>query len=170
MAVIAIVTTCYVCRMLACCRGAVMARPAGAQDLRMVDSVCGREDIRVVTIFTNVACLYMRRAFANRINTVMAAGTIVEDAEVVESRRPPGNSRMAIIASIAACYVCRMFACCNEAIVAGVAGTNNLCMVHGEDRGEDVGIVAILANIAGLNMRQILANGMDTVMAVNAIA
>ena len=54
--------------------------------------------------------------------------------------------------------------------MTAVAGTNDLRVVDGKDRRKDVGIVAVLANIAGLDVCQILANGIDTVMAVNTLA
>lgn len=55
----------------------------------------------------------------------------------------------------------------DNAIVAAVAGADNLCVVHREDRCKDVGVVTVLAYITGLNVRQVFANGVDTVMAVN---
>ena len=100
----------------------------------------------------------------------MAAGTIIDDTKVVEARWPPGDRRMAIVAGIAAREMCWMFACRNDAIMAAVAGADNLCVVDGEDRRKDVGTVAVLANIAGLNVCQILADGIDTVMAVDTQA
>lgn len=77
---------------------------------------------------------------------------------------------MAIVAGIAARDMCWMFACRNDAIMAAVAGADDLRVVNGEDRCKDVGVVAILTNIAGLDVCQILANGVHTVMAVNTLA
>lgn len=51
--------------MLADRRCTVMARTAISQDVSVVDPVCRREDVCIVTIFTNVACLYVGRAFAD---------------------------------------------------------------------------------------------------------
>lgn len=89
MAVIAIVAARDMRRMLACRRRAVMARTASTEDLCVVDSIGRRENIGIVTILTNVSCLYMGRNLANGINTVVATGTIIGDTEVVESRWPP---------------------------------------------------------------------------------
>ena len=77
---------------------------------------------------------------------------------------------MAVIAGIAARNMRRMFACCDDAVVAAVAGPDDLSVVNSEDRRKDVGVVAIFANIAGENMCRVLANGIDAVMAVNTLA
>ena len=77
---------------------------------------------------------------------------------------------MAVIAGIAARDMCWMLACCDDAVMAAVTGTDNLRVVNRENRCEDIGIVAILANIAGLDVCQILANGINTIMAVNTLA
>ena len=89
MAVIAIVAARDMRRMLACRRRAVMARTASTEHLRVIDSIGRRENICIVTILTNVSCLYMGRTLANGINAVVATGTIIDDTEVVESRWPP---------------------------------------------------------------------------------
>jgi len=170
MAVIAIIAARDMRWMLACGRRAVMARTAGTEDLGVVDSVGGRKNICIVTIFTNVGCLYMRRTLADGINAVVAAGAIVDNTQVVEGRWSPGDRCMAVIAGIAAGYMCRMFACRNNTIMTAVAGADDLRVVNGEDGCKDVGVVAVLANITGLDVCQVLTNGIDTVMAVNTLA
>ena len=76
---------------------------------------------------------------------------------------------MAVIASIAARNMRRVLAGRDNAVVAAVAGPDNLSVVNSEGWHEDVGIVAILTNIAGENMRRAFANGIDIVMAVNTL-
>ena len=73
MTVIAIITTCDMSWMLACRCSAVVARTAGTQHLGMVDGIGRRKYVGVVTILTNVACLNVRRALADGINTVVTA-------------------------------------------------------------------------------------------------
>ena len=89
MAVITIVAARDMCWMFARRRRAVMARTTSTDDLCVVDCVGRSEDICIVTIFANVACLYMRRTLADGINAVVAAGTIIDDTKVVEVRWPP---------------------------------------------------------------------------------
>ena len=75
--------------MFACRRRAVVTRTASADDLCVVDSIGRSEHVCIVTIFTNVGCLYMRRSLADGINAVVATGTIIDDTKVVEVRWPP---------------------------------------------------------------------------------
>ena len=82
---------------------------------------------------------------------------------------PPASCRVAVIAGIAARNMRRMFACGYDAVVAAVAGPDDLRVVNSEDRRKDVGVVAILTSVTGENMGQILANGINAVMAVNTL-
>jgi hypothetical protein len=77
---------------------------------------------------------------------------------------------MAIIAGIAARDMGWVFACRNNTIMTAVAGANDLRVVNGEYWCKDVGVVAVLANITGLDVCQVLASGIDTVMTVNTLA
>ena len=156
--------------MLADRRCAVMARTTSSQDLSVVDPVCRREDVRIVTIFANVGRLYVRRTFADRIDTIVATGTIIDDTEVIECCWSPRDGCVAVVTGVTACNMSWMLTRCDNAIVAAVAGADNLCVIHREDRCKDVGIVTVLANITGLNVRQVFTDGVDTVMAVNTIS
>ncbi len=158
------------CWMFASRCRAVVARTASTDDLCVVDCIGRSEHICIVTIFANVGCLYMRRTLADGINAVVAAGTIIDDTKVVEVRWPPGDRCMAIVAGIAAGDMCRVFAGCDDAVMAAVARADDLHVVNGEDWCKDVGVVAVLADITGLDVCQVLANGIDTVMAVNTLA
>lgn len=63
-----------------------------------------------------------------------------------------------------------MLADCRHAIVAGVAGPDDLCVINRKRWNPDIGCMAVLAYISGLNMRRILAGCIGTVMAARAIA
>ena len=73
MAIVTIVAARDMCWMFAGCCSSVVARTASTQDLGVVDGIGRREYIRVVTIPTNVGCLYVRRTLADGINTVVTA-------------------------------------------------------------------------------------------------
>lgn len=77
---------------------------------------------------------------------------------------------MAIITSVAAGDVRRMLANCDDSVVTGAARTNYLSVVHRENGGEYIRIVAVLANVAGLNVCQVLADRIDAVMAVDTVS
>ena len=77
---------------------------------------------------------------------------------------------MAVVAISAASDMRWGFACRNDAVVAGTAGSNNLGVVHSESWNPDIGVVAVLANFCSQNMRRVLAGRFDAVVAACAIA
>ena len=50
------------------------------------------------------------------------------------------------------------------------AGADDLRMVNGKDGRKQVGVVAVFANVARLDVRRILAGCLDTVVAIDAVA
>ena len=76
---------------------------------------------------------------------------------------------MAIVAGIAACDMSWMFAGRGNAVMTRSASSDDLSMVHRTDWCPDIGGVAVFADIARLNVREILACGICTVVAVNAV-
>ena len=60
---------------------------------------------------------------------------------------------MTIVAVTAARYVCRVFAACRDAVMAGAAGAENLCVVYGNGRLKGNGVVAVLTRGCGGYMR-----------------
>ena len=168
MTVVATVVAGDMCRVFARCCETVMTGAAATQHLCVVDRIDGSPSIAVVTILTDVARLHMRQVFAGSIEAVVAACAIARNIQVVERRRSPGDRGVAVVAGIAAGEVCRVFAGCNYAIMTGATGADDLGMVDAKYGREYVGVMAILANVAGLNVRKVLANGVHAVMAVNA--
>ena len=168
MAVVATVVAGDMRRVFARCGKTVMTGAAATQHLCVIDRIDGSPHIAVVTILTDVARLHMRQVFAGSIQAVVAACAIARNIQVVECRRSPGDRRVAVVAGIAAGEVCRVLARSNYAIVTGAAGSDDLGMVDGEGGCEYVGVMAVLANVAGLNMCKVLTNGVHAVMAVNA--
>ena len=170
MTVVATIVAGDMRRVFACCCKTVMAGAAATQHLCVIDCVDGSPHVTVVAILTDVARLYMCQVFAGGIQTVVAARAIARNIQVIECRWSPGDRRVAVIAGIAAGEVCRVLARSNYAIVTGTAGSDDLGMVDGEGGCEYVGVMAVLANVTGLNMRKILTNGVHAIVAVNAAA
>ena len=84
MAVIAIVAGGQVNQILALGGNAVMAGNTGADCLRMIDGKHRHPYVRVVTILTHIARLYVRERFALCLHAVVAAYTIAGNIQVVE--------------------------------------------------------------------------------------
>ncbi len=77
---------------------------------------------------------------------------------------------MAIVAIVATRNMRRMFTSGDGAIVARAAGPQYLGVIHRRDRSPDICIVAVLADIRRLDMRQGLAGSSTAVMAADAIS
>ena len=168
MTVVATVVAGDMRRVFARCCKTVMTGAAATQHLCVIDRIDGSPHIAVVTILTDVARLHMRQVFAGSIQAVVAACAIARNIHVVECRRSPGDRRVAIVAGIAAREVRWVLTSCNYAIVTGATGADDLGMVDAKHGRKYVGVMAVLANVAGLNMRKVLADGIHAVMAVNA--
>jgi hypothetical protein len=170
MAVVAGVATAYVGRMFSRRSETVMTRATRAQYLSVINRVSRGEQVGVVTVLANVRGLDVQRVLAGRVGAVVAADTVAGDINVIESRRTPGHRRMAIVTGIIAGNVGGVFSGSYDAIMTGAATANYLCMVHGKHRHENVTGMAILADIAGLDMGKVLAHGFDAVVTIDAIA
>ncbi len=89
MTVIAVVAAGNMGRMLASRRDAVVAGTAGTKYLRMINDICWLPDSAVVAVFTNIGRLDVGETLASSSNTVMAAGTISRDPDMIKIRRSP---------------------------------------------------------------------------------
>lgn len=118
----------------------------------------------VVAVLTNVAGLDVRWIFANRVGAVMAADTIGHDVCVFKESRNPASGRMTIVTVVAAADVRGVLAGRNRAVVTRRASTDDLGMINGVGRREEVAVMAILAHVAGLDMPGIFANCDSAVM------
>ncbi len=64
----------------------------------------------------------------------------------------------------------RMLTDCRSAVVARATCAYNLRVIHGVGRHPGIRVVAVLANIACLDMRRILARRVGAIVAAGAIA
>jgi len=92
MAVVAVVAAAYVGWMLTCRGSAVVARTASAEDLSVIDGIGRGEDVGVMAILANVRSLDMCGVLTYRIDTVVAAAAVINDAQVIEISRAPGDA------------------------------------------------------------------------------
>jgi len=159
-----------VARIHARCGRAVVTRCAGAKNLVVVNRNDGRPNSGIVAILADVGRRRVRRTFAGRVRTVVAAHAISRDISVIEIGRDPGDCRMAVVAVVATRYMSTVFAGGRCAIVAGAASANYLRMVDRECRQPGIRRVTILADIRCLDVILALACRVDTVVAADAVA
>ena len=91
MAIVAVIATRNVCRVLAGRRNPVMTRAAGTNHLRMIDGIGRGPHIGVVAVLANDGRLNMRRTLARCIDTVVAVGAVACDVGVIESGWNPAG-------------------------------------------------------------------------------
>ena len=148
---------------------AVVAARTRTQHLRVVDADHRYPRARAMAVFTHVGGARMRGALARGIDTVVTAKAVAENVGVIKVRRQPGHSCMAVVAVVATGDVGRMFAGCSYAVMAAVAGTDDLDMVDRGDRGPGVDAMTILADIGCLHVRLPLAGCIAAIMTAGAI-
>ena len=170
MTIVTLVARCDVRGIFPRCRETIVTGAAGAGHLRVIDRIDRRPYVTVMAVLAHIARENMIRVLACCVGAVMATNTVAGDVDVIEVRRHPAACRMAVVAVVTAVEVSRVFARCRDAVVAGAAVAHDLRMIDGEYRHEHIGVVAVLADIAGLYVRGALAGRLHTVMAARAVA
>lgn len=84
VAIIAVIAARDMRRMLADCDNTIVAGATGTDHLGVINSEHGRENIRVVTIFTNVTGLNMSRVFSGGVNAVVTVDAVADDIYMIE--------------------------------------------------------------------------------------
>ncbi len=147
MTVVAVVAARDVRQVFAGRCHAIMTGAATADDLGMIDDDDWHEYRGAVTVFTDVRRLDMRRILADCLSTVMAVDAIGGYQAVIKCRRQPSRGSVAIIAGVATRDMCRLFAYGCDAVMARPASTNDLGVINRHYRCENVGCVAVLADV-----------------------
>jgi len=151
-------------------RSAIVAGRAGTQDLRVINGSNGRPDICAMAIFADVGRLRVQWTLADRICSVVAADTVVDDVRVVEVGWQPRDSSVAVVTIVTAGDMCGMFADCYHTIMAGAAGADDLSVINRICRYPGVRCMAILTDDTGKNMVGVLARRIRTVVATRTIS
>lgn len=147
-----------------------MARRAGSKYLVVVHVRHRCPHVRAVAVLANIRCLYVHRTLASRVRAIVTTHAVVHDIDMVEVRGHPGHGRMAVIAIVAAGNMRRVFANGRNAIVAGIAGASNLCVIDNVHGHPDVGRMAVFADIRGLYVGRVFARRVGAIMTAGAIA
>ena len=169
MTVIAVVAARDVRRVFADRRDAVMARAAGAQYLRVIDSKCGRPHIARVAIFADIRRLDVCGGLTRGFRAVVAVDAVTDDVQVVEVRRQPGGRVVAIVAVCAAGDMRCMFAGGGDAVMTGAASAQNLGVVHRNYRRKANRAVAVCADIGRLYVGRRLSGRGRAIVAAGAV-
>lgn len=99
------------------------------------------------------------RGLVTNVTTIARAR---HDICMIEHRRRPGVSAMAVITRITTDYVGRPFAVGNTVVVAATAGTDYLQMIDAQRRLPRGASMTVLANIRGSEMHGRLVGQMTT--------
>ena len=134
MAVVAVIATGNVGRVLAFGNIAIMAGEAGANDLRMIDHIGGYKRHDVVAVFADHSGVDVCRILPDSLDAIMTAGAIPADAGVVKIGGCPAGRRVAVIAIVAARNMASILTQGNGSVVTAETGANDLCMVNDEYR------------------------------------
>ena len=148
---------------------AVVARRTRAEYLRVVDKIGRRPDDAIVAALAYVSRIDVREVFAGNLRVVVTANAVVGDASVIECRRNPRIRGMTVVTGITARKMRRVFTGCRCAIVAGEACTDDLRVIDGVRRCKGDSVMAIDAQISGVDMCQVLAGGIVAIVAADAI-
>ena len=100
-----------------------------------------------MAVFTNIGGLHVRRVLPSRIGTVMAAGTVAGDVDVIKIRRHPAGSGMTVVTGVAARNMTWVLAGRSIAIMTGSTTAYDISMVDRKCRREAVGCVTVLAGV-----------------------
>ena len=156
--------------VFACRDCAVVAVRTGSEYLRVVDKIGRRPDDTIVAALAYVGCIDVREVFAWHLRIIVTANAVIGNASVIERRRNPRVRRMTIIAGITAREMCRVFTGGRCAVVAGETRTDDLRVIDGVRRCKGDCIVAIDAQVSGIDVRQVFACGIGAIVAADSIS
>ena len=149
----------------------VMATEAGADHLAVIHGAGGHRrptgrEYRMTGIAV-VRAVNVRTTLAAGGSAVMAGETVVNKAGMIHRSRQPGIAGVAIAAVGAGGYVVYRFACGDTAVMAALAGTVYMGMIHGKDRGPGSRRLQVtgITGVAAIDMTGTFATGHRTVMA-----
>ena len=77
---------------------------------------------------------------------------------------------MAVVAGIGAGNMGRVLANSDSAVMAGATCSNDLGVIDGHHRRENIGGVAVFTDVSRLDVRQVFAGCIGAVMTANTIA
>lgn len=136
----------------------------------MVHCVRRSEHVGIVAILADGRRRDVRRVSTRSVCTVVAAGTVAGNIDVIKIRRYPSGGGVTIVAIITAVHVGRVLAGRRYTVMTGTACPQYLRMINRKHGCPDIRVMAVLAHVRSLNMRRTLARCLHAVVATNAIS
>ncbi len=134
MTIVTSVATCNVRRMFSSRRITVVTGTAISKNLGVINVEHGRPDIRRVAALANIGRLNMKRPLSCCLDTVVTAGTVSGDIQVIEICGQPTGGTVAIITRNRALNMRRVFTSSSHSIVTACTSSNDLRVINGHDR------------------------------------
>jgi hypothetical protein len=100
----------------------------------------------------------------------MTAGAITDDGGVVHGGRGPADGAVTVVAGVATGHMCGVLAGGGYAVMATVAGADDVRVIDVQHRHPGVRAMAVLADVGSLNMCNAFAGCIRPVVAADAIA
>ena len=121
-----------------------------------------------MAILANIRRQDVLRVLAGGNRAVMAAYAVAHDIRMIEIRRRPCDSRVAVVTIVATRDMCWMFSGRGDAVMTSCATAEYLCVIDRHNGYPDCRTMAVLANIRGLNMHRPLTGRISTIVASRA--
>ena len=122
-----------------------------------------------MAVLTDVVGSDVIHRLTRGIHAVVARRAVVNDAGVIESRRRPGQSRVAAVALLHGLHVANVFTCRSSTVMARRAGALDMSVIHHQHRAPDVGGMAVFADVVGIDVIDRFAGGIRAVVAGGAV-
>ena len=165
MAVIAVVATTDMSRILAFGNRAVMAGVTGADNLGVIDLVCRRENGSVMAVIASIAGAYVLKVLAYCYGPVVTGTARADHLHMVHPVcRSERHIVMAVFANAARLDVCRVLAGSIYTVMAAEAVVDNVGVIE-SGRCPACGCMAVIAGVATGDMCRVLAFGNCAVVA-----
>ena len=122
-----------------------------------------------MAIFANIRRQDVLWVLAGGNRAVMAAYAVAHDIRMIEIRRRPCDSSVAVVTIVATRDMRWMFSGRADAVMTSRAIAEYLCVIDRYHGCPDRRTMAVLANIRGLNMHRPLTGHISTIVASHAV-
>jgi len=130
----------------------VMTGGAGTEHLEVINAGGRRPEVCAMATLANLGRLDMGGILAGGAHAVMTADTVSADAGMVKSCRTPGDSTVADLAGLRCHQMGGSLSRGGDTVMTIQTGPLDLQVIDPDYRRPEIGAMAILADVAGLNV------------------